>query len=132
MLRKLKKQRNKLNTKKAGDRNELKIEQIIHAHPNIYCQIKKLFNLIITHGHVSVDFKLGVIAPVIKDKRKDNEGVNNYKPVTLISVLAKLFEMCLYSKLVGYCGIIGMQYGFEKGGGCERSIPTVVSVVNYF
>ena len=59
----------KINTNKAGDRNELKIEHIIHAHPNIYCYIKKLFNLIIKHGHVPVDFKLGVIAPVIKDKR---------------------------------------------------------------
>ena len=31
---------------------------------------KKLFNLIIIHGHVQVDFKLGVIIPVIKYKRK--------------------------------------------------------------
>ena len=37
--------------------------------------------------------------------------------------------MCLYSKLVSYSG---MQYGFEKGGGCERSISTVVNIVNYF
>ena len=118
-----------IKTKKAGDRNELKIEHIIHAHPNIYCHIKKLFNLIIKHGHVPVDFKLGVIAPVIKDKRKDNDDVKDYRPVTLISVLAKLFEMCFYSKLVGYCGI---QYGFEKGGCCERSISSVVIFVNYF
>ena len=25
-----------------------------------------------------------------------------------------------------------MQFGFEKGGGCERSISTVVNDVNYF
>ena len=49
-----------LNTKKAGKRNELKIEHFIYAHPNIYCHIKKLFNLIIKHCHVPVDFKLGV------------------------------------------------------------------------
>ena len=47
-------------------------------------------------------------------------------------MLAKLFEMCLYSKLVDYCGITGMQYGFEKRSGCARSISTVVNVVNYF
>ena len=38
----------------------------------------------------------------------------------------------MYTKLVGYCGITGMQYGFEKGGGCEQNISTVVNVVNYF
>ena len=47
-------------------------------------------------------------------------------------MLAKLFEMCLYSKLVGYCGITGMLNRFEKGDDCERSISTVVNVVNYF
>ena len=108
-----------INNKKAGERNELKIEHIIHAHPNVYCHIKKLFNLIIKHSHVPVDFKLGVIAPVIIDKRKDNDDVNSYRPVTLISALTKLFEMCLYTELVGYCGITGMQFGFEKEGGCE-------------
>ena len=41
----------------------------------------------------------------MKDKRKNNEDVNNYRPVTLIPVSAKLFEMCLYTKLVGYCGL---------------------------
>ena len=40
--------------------------------------------------------------------------------------------MCLYSKLVDYFGITGMQYGFEKGGGCERSISTVVNVKLFF
>ena len=47
-------------------------------------------------------------------------------------MLAKLFETCLYSKLIGHCGITEVQFGFEKGGGCEWSISTVVNVVNYF
>ena len=85
-----------------------------------------MLNLFIKHDHVPVDFKLGVIKLVIKDKRKYNEDVSNYRLVTIICVLAKLFEMCLYTKLVGYCGITGMQDGFEKGGGCERSISTVM------
>ena len=59
-----------INTKKAGNRNELKIEHIIHAHPHMYCHIKKLFNSIIKHFHISVDFKLGVIVPVKKMKEK--------------------------------------------------------------
>ena len=59
-----------LNTKKAGNSDELKIEHIIHAHPNIHCHIKKLFNLKIQHGHAPVDFKLGVNTPVKKIKER--------------------------------------------------------------
>ena len=59
-----------INTKKAGNRNELKIEYIIHAYPNMYCHIKKLLNSKIKHFHVSVDCKLGVTVPVKKMKEK--------------------------------------------------------------
>ena len=47
-------------------------------------------------------------------------------------MLAELFEMCLYTELVGHCGITGKQFEFEKCGGCEQSISTVIKVVNYF
>ena len=30
---------------------------------------------------------------------EDNKNDNNYRPFTIISVLAKLLEMCLYTKL---------------------------------
>ena len=76
-----------INTKKAGDRNELKIEHIIHAYPNIYYHIKKLFDLIIKYGYVPVDFKLGVIAPVIKDKRKEKKRKERIMRMLIITDL---------------------------------------------
>ena len=72
----------------------------MHAHSNIYFHMKMLFNLIIKHVHVPVDFELRVMAPVMKDKRKDTEDVRNNRPFATLFVLAKRFDMCWYTKLV--------------------------------
>ena len=67
----------------------------LYAHPIIYNHIKKLFQLIVKHGRVPKNFKIGVIVPVVKYSRKSTADVNNYRPVTIIYVMSKLFEMCV-------------------------------------
>ena len=80
-----------LNTDRAGDRNSLSVEHVLIAHPIIYKHLCALFSLIMIHGHVSSEFKAGVITPVIKDYIKSLLNVDNYRPVTIISVLSKIF-----------------------------------------
>ena len=115
---------------RANDRNDLSAEHIIYAHPIIYNHIKRLFQLIVKHGHVPKDFKIGVIVPVMKDSRKSTVDVNNYRRVTIISVMSKLFEMCVYKMISGHLKVGGMQYGFFKNGGCDKAIFAVQNVVN--
>jgi exonuclease III len=121
-----------LHLKRACDINALTVEHIVYAHPIVYSHLKQLFDLIVRHGHVPADFKIGVISPVVKDARKDVSSVDNYRPVTIISVISKLFEMCVYKMIGGYLNVGGLQYGFVKGGGCDKSIFTVQNTVNYF
>lgn len=81
---------------RACDRNKLSVEYIINAHPIIYCHLRNLFYLIIQHEQVPKEFKLCVIVPVIKDSKKDVICVDNYRPVTIMWVISKLFEMYVY------------------------------------
>jgi hypothetical protein len=121
-----------LHLRKSRDRNELCIEHVVYAHPIIYMNLSNLFMMILKHGHVPRDFKIGVITPIIKDKNKDLLDVDNYRPITIISLLSKLFEACIYSKINKYLKVSGLQFGYVKGGGCERSLFTVTNVVNHF
>ena len=73
-----------------------------------------------------------VILPVIKDKRKGPGDVDNYRPITIISVFSKLFEICLNNKINGCLNAAGLQLGFVKQGGCDKSLYTVSNFVNYF
>ena len=122
---------NELNLRRAGDRNDFSIEHVIYAHPIIYHHLCALFAIIIKHGHVPDDFKHGVKIPVIKENGKGLGDVDNYRPITIISVFSKLFEICLYNKINGCLNVSGLQLGFVKEGGCDKSLYTVFNV-NYF
>ena len=73
-----------------------------------------------------------MIIPVLKDKMKDNRDIENYRLITLISMLSKIFEMCLYNRMRCKLQTEGMQYGYVKEGGCEKCIFAVKNVTNYF
>ena len=85
-----------------NDRNDLSIEHVIYAHPKIYHHLCALFAIIIKHGHVPDDFKHCVIIPVIKDNRKGPGDVENYRPITIISVffLSYLKFACIIKLMV--------------------------------
>ena len=119
-----------LNTKRPGDLNGLSIEHILFAHPIIYVHLSMLFSLIVKHGHLPLDFKRSII-PIFKDGKKKTIDVDNYRPITIISAISKIFEMCIFRKINCLFDFGGLQLGFVKVGGCEKS-PFIVSNVNYF
>ena len=49
----------------------------------------------VTHCVVPDGFGAGVICPLVKDKLGNINDVNNYRGITLISVISKLFEYVL-------------------------------------
>ena len=123
---------NDLNLRRAGDRNDLSIEHVIYAHPIIYHHFCALFAIIIKHGHVPDDFKHNVKILVMKDYRRGSGDVDNYRPITIISVFSELFEICLYNTINGCLYVSGLPLEFVKEGGCDKSLYTVSYVVNYF
>ena len=74
----------------------------------------------------------GMIIPVLEDKMKDNKDIENYRPIAIISMLSKIFEMCLYKRKCCKLQTDGMQYGYVKEGGCEKCIFAITNVTNYF
>ena len=44
------------------------------------------------HGYVPDKFGDGIIIPLIKDKTGDINSIDNYRPITLTPIVAKVFE----------------------------------------
>ena len=62
----------------------------------------KLFNSFLTHCFTLSIFPSVIFLPLLKDKRKSADNVNNFRPIAITSIPSKLFESCLSDFLSPY------------------------------
>ena len=96
----------------------VKNEYIKNCPLSVVELIVKLFNLILKTGHVPHDWSIGLIVPIFK-KKGTKLDPNNYRGITLLSCIGKLFTMCINVRLTKFVtdrDIIGEeQAAFREG-----------------
>ena len=63
-----------------------------------------MFNDFLAHGCVLDDWKTACITPLYKGKGNKNE-FGNYRPISVISHISKIFEKCVHLQLLTYLEI---------------------------
>lgn len=80
--------------------------------------LTKLFNVVLTTGQIPDEWVKGLIVPVFK-KKGDPEDVNNYRGITLLSCVGKLFTAILNTRLTEFIESRNIlsenQAGFRRG-----------------
>ena len=88
----------------------------------------------VLHGFVPPELLKGVLSPLVKDKFGNLNELNNYRPVMCSSILFKIFEYCLLSKIEPYVEMNDRQHGFKKsystGSACFCLKETMLSYTN--
>lgn len=110
--------------------NEYFIESI-----DILCShIGDIFNAILESGFFPDKWTEGVIVPVLK--KGDPKLVNNYRGITLVSCLSKLFTSILNARIETFCNnyaiISDCQFGFRKGKSTVDAIFILQSVIKHY
>ena len=91
---------NKLNKSKATGLDMISAGLIRECADLICIPICNIFNQSIGQGIFPDDWKCARVAPLFKVG--DRNDVNNYRPISMISVLAKVFERIVYDQLYAY------------------------------
>ena len=100
---------------KACGPDELSAERLQHAHPIITKCIHKLFSVMINYDLAPKGFGSGIVVPLVKDKTGYIHSANNYRPITLVPIISKLFE-AVNLDCYGNCFVVDdLQFGFKKG-----------------
>ena len=92
--------------------------------PTIAEPLTRLFNLSLDLGTVPADWRRAIIAPI--HKNGDMSDIENYRPVSLTSVVCKAMERIIREKLGDF--LIGRQFfskaqhGFLKGRSCLTNL----------
>ena len=79
-----------LNNKKAAGVDLIKNEFLKNSPPSVITLAVNLFNLILKTGIVPLEWCLGLIVPIYKNKGAVNDP-NNYRGITLLSCLGNFF-----------------------------------------
>ena len=117
---------------KASGPDGLCTESLLNAHPKLATLLCALFRSILIHNYVPIEFGQGIIVPLIKDKTGDHSSLSNYRAITLIPVMSKLFEHIILDVCDEYLTSDDRQFGFKKHLGCGNAIFAVRSTMDYF
>jgi exonuclease III len=86
--------------------------------------LKHIINLSLEQGIFPKELKIANIVPIFK--AGDTEIIGNYRPVSLLSTVSKVFERAFYSRLSTFINqhkiLYELQFGFREGHATHQAI----------
>jgi hypothetical protein len=108
---------NKLSTNKATGLDGIPARFIVDSASLIAKPIAHIINLSLIQGSVPDDLKSARVVPLYK--KNDKTEVGNYRPVSILSVISKVFERVVYDQIETYLKdkqlLYDLQSGFRTG-----------------
>ena len=93
--------------------------------------LTKIINLSFEKGIVPPDLEIAKVNPLLKGKQKDN--VDNYRPISILPALSKIFERAMFNRLYGYLNKYNMlyskQYGFRQKRGTVDALLDIIETI---
>ena len=115
----------KLPNGKSGGTDGLVYEHLKYAGVSLYDLLTRLFNAIRELEDVPESYAIGKIISLFKGKNKDRLQKCNYRGITLLNVIGKVFEcliLDLWMPLFGdLCISHPLQFAYQKGKGCTQA-----------
>ena len=106
-----------------------KVLKLSHLLIPIYTEI---FNSCVDNLLIPNDWKFAKVTPLFT--KGDHTDINNYRGISVLPVLAKLFEKLLAQQITDYFSAYKLfytgQHGFRKGHSCETALHELLSDIN--
>lgn len=94
--------------------------------------LARLFNLSLQTGTFPSSWKLANVVPVFK--KNDRKQVENYRPVSLLSTLSKVFERVVHTRLYDFCTannlLTDKNSGFKKQDSTVNQLVDITTKIN--
>ena len=117
-----------LDTTKATDPDEISARLLKETAPVISTSLCSLYNKSLNQGVFPQEWKIANIVPVYK--KVDKEYVENYRPISPLCIVSKVFERCVLNNIREhiYQEIKTSQHGFTRGKSC---VTDLLEALNY-
>ena len=88
----------------------------------IACPLTHVINLSLIQGVVPDDLKSAGVVPLFK--KSDKTEVGNYRPVSILSIISKVFQKVVYDQIESYLNDKKLLYKFQSGFRTRYSTDT--------
>ena len=124
-----------LKNNKSSGLDQIINEYLKNSPKPVILIIVKLFNIVFRTGVVPSDWCSGFINPIFKNKGS-SKCADNYRGITLLSCIGKLFTSSMNSRLIKFAikrGLIGEeQAGFRPGYGTQDHIFVLDALIHLY
>ena len=125
----VKKVKTKLGSSKASGPDGIPVAVLNNCEPKLSYILAELFNMCLKEFCFPDCWKISSVVPVFKNVG-ERPTAKNYRTVSLLSVVSKVFEKLVNNRIVDYlekCGLFSdFQYGFRS----SRSTADLLTVVS--
>ena len=121
----------RINTKKATGYDELPAKFLQNSASLIAKPLAELFNLSITTGEYPDFLKIAKVLPI--HKKGEHSDMNNYRPISILSHLNKIFETIISKQIKNYLQkhniLYKYQYGFRENHSTDHAVIELVDSI---
>ena len=116
----------KLDPKKASTQNDIPIKMLIKTYDILSTHLSESYNKSKNQQSYPATLKLADVVPV--HKKDEKTLAKNYRPVSLIPIVSKLFERNMYNEIIEYIenSLSKYLFGFRKGHSTEQCLVVML------
>ena len=118
-----------LDNNKAHGPDEIPARLLTETAYQIAPSLCLLFNKSLKSGIVPREWKIANVVPI--HKKGDKDHVENYRPISLLSLVSKVLERCVFISIKehAFSQINSCQHGFISGKSCVTQLIEVLDTV---
>lgn len=122
----------KMSSRKAVGHDNISVEHLRHGGPWVVVFLSVFMNACIKHSYFPRDLLKTVISPIVKNKAGNLSDSSNYRPISLATTCAKLYDKIILNLLSKHIKINDAQFGFQKNSSTDLAIFTLKQTVHYY
>ena len=114
-----------IDSSKAQGPDKIPAKILVECAEQISPSLTDIFNLSLQSGTLPTEWKLANIVPLLK--KAPAEKVENYRAISLLSLVSKLLERCILNKIIDHIAsnLSYLQFGFLKGRSTTSQLLSV-------
>lgn len=117
---------------KSPGHDGLSVEHLRHAGIHLPRVLALFFNCCVSHSYMPKDMMRTIVVPIVKNRTSDISDKGNYRPISLATIVAKVFDSLLNKVLNNYIKLHDAQHGFREGLSTETAVLCLKKTVSYY